>query len=93
VKIAVDVCVGKKGVAILRAAGHEVLEAEHAEPDRDWFARALKAGVDLVIANDRDLEILCYDANVQFFRVWRGHSGKLTALRVLERLARKRGTP
>lgn len=68
-KIAVDVCVGNKGIAILRAAGHDVVVvADHAESDRSWFARALTAGADLIVARDYDLEILAYDHNVDFCR-------------------------
>lgn len=84
-KIAVDVCVGRRGVQILREAGHEVLEAQHGESDRDWFKRALAWGAELVVANDADLSIMAYDHRVKFFRARTGHSGKLTACRILLR--------
>lgn len=84
-KIAVDVCVGRRGVQILRDAGHEVLEAQHGESDRQWFARAMAWGVELVVANDADLSILAYDHRLKFFRARTGHSGKLTACRILLR--------
>ena len=90
-KIAVDVCVGKKGIARLREAGHEVLEAMQAEPDREWFARALAWGVELVVSPDSDLNILCYDANIPFIRVKQKHGrGKGIAGMVLEKIARRR---
>lgn len=88
-KIAVDVCVGRRGVRLLRKAGHEVLQAEHGERDDAWFARALKFGVELVVACDNDLSILAYDHNVRFFRAISGHSGGLTAQRVLLRYPKK----
>lgn len=75
-RIAVDVCVGKKGIALLRDAGHDVVvEAEHCESDRSWFARAVAAKVDLVIAADNDLEILCWDNEVDFCRAGNGLTG------------------
>ena len=85
-RIAVDTCVGKRGCAVLEHAGHQiVVEAEEGEMDRVWFARALKAGVDLIVSCDSDLEILCYDHNVEFFKAEQKHSGLLTAQRVLLR--------
>lgn len=85
-KIAIDTCVGKRGRALLEHAGHQVVvEAEECEMDRVWFARALKAGVDLVVSADSDLEIHCYDHNVAFFKAAQKHSGFLTAQRVLLR--------
>jgi len=90
VKIAVDVCVGTRGIKVLRAAGHNVVAiAEAAESDREWFARALAAGVELVIAVDGDIEILCYDNRVEFFRHRRSESGKQAAQRLVQRLARR----
>jgi hypothetical protein len=84
VKIAVDTCVGKKGIALLRAAGHEVVvEAGQGEMDHVWFARALAAGVDLVVSSDSDLSIHCYDHRVEFFCAKQKHRGVLTVQRVL----------
>lgn len=83
-KIAVDTCVGKRGRALLERAGHEiVVEAEQGEMDHVWFARALKAGVELVVSADSDLEVHCYDHKIEFFQAQQKHSGLLTAQRVL----------
>lgn len=89
-KIAVDVCMGARGVRCLRAAGHEVLEAEHGERDRDWFARARAWGVELIVSPDSDLEILAYDNRVRFFRVRcaRKFRGRDIAEAVIAMLAR-----
>ncbi len=85
-KIAIDVCIGKRGVKLLEGAGHQIIvEAESGEMDRVWFERAPREGVDLVVSPDSDLEILCYDHAVPFFKVKRGHSGVQTAQRVLSR--------
>lgn len=85
-KIAIDTCVGKRGRALLEHAGHQVVvEAEEGEMDHVWFARALKAGVELVVSADSDLEIHCYDHNINFFQAQQKHSGLLTAQRVLLR--------
>lgn len=90
-RIAVDVCIGRDGVSLLRWFGHDVVvEAEHCEADRDWFARALKAGAELVISPDVDLEILAYDYNVKFFRPKSGQSGVEAAHSVVNEVARKR---
>ncbi len=84
-RVAVDVIVGRVGVKLLRAAGHVVVaEAQPAEPDRDWFARALKHGAEFVIAADKDLSILCYDHRVEFFRANAGHRGRVTAKRFIQ---------
>ena len=89
-KIAIDTCVGKRGRALLEQAGHQVVvEADQAEMDQVWFARALEAGVDLVVSADSDLEIHCYDHNVEFFKAEQKHSGLLTAQRVLLRYPTK----
>ena len=89
-KIAVDVCVGRVGANILRRAGHViVVTAGHGEGDEDWFARALAAGADVIISTDRDLEILCYDNRLPFFKARAHHSGRVTAERLLQRLASK----
>ncbi len=87
--IAVDVCVGQRGVALLREAGHTVVEAEHAEPDRVWCARATAAGVEMFISGDNDIEIYAYDNNVPFFRARRTVSGIVTAQRFLSRDKRR----
>ncbi len=89
-KIAVDVQVGRRGVAQLRAAGHDVLKADHGEPDREWFARAQAWGAELVVSPDGDLEILCYDNRVAFFkvRVAKKHGGRDIADAVLAHIAR-----
>lgn len=85
-RIAVDTCVGKRGCALLERAGHQiVVEAEQGEMDHVWFARARKAGVELVVSCDSDLEVHCYDHNVKFFQAKQKHSGLLTAQRVLLR--------
>jgi len=68
VKIAVDVCLGHRGIAMLRTACHEVLEAEQGERDRDWLARARAAGAQLLVSADADIEIFAYDANIHFVR-------------------------
>jgi len=88
-KIAVDVCIGRDGAKLLRYFGHEVIEAEHAESDRDWFARAITAGAEYFISADADIEILAYDANVRFFRAKQGVSGLVTAQRFLSRDKRR----
>lgn len=85
-KIALDTCIGKKGADLLRAAGHEiVVVAREGEADRVWFYRALGRGAELVIAADNDLEILCYDHRVEFFRAHQKHSGEHTARCALQR--------
>jgi hypothetical protein len=85
-KIAIDTCVGKKGRALLESAGHViVVEADQGEMDHVWFARALKAGVELVVSADSDLEVHCYDHNIKFFQAKQNHTGLLTAQRVLLR--------
>lgn len=84
VKIAIDTCVGIRGRLFLERAGHDVVvEAERGEMDQIWFARALKAGAELVVSADSDLEIHCYDHRIEFFRAKQRHSGLLTAQRVL----------
>ena len=82
-KIAVDVCVGRQGVAALRAAGHEVLEAEHAERDREWLARARSFGAELLVSPDTDVEIYAYDAKIPFVQARSGERGVSLARRVL----------
>jgi hypothetical protein len=92
-KIAIDTCVGKQGRALLERAGHEiVVEAEQGEMDRVWFGRALAAGVELVVSADSDLEILCYDHNIDFFQAEQKHRGFLTAQRVLLRYPARKAT-
>lgn len=81
-RVAVDVHIGIHGAAELRNAGHEVVViAAAGESDREWFARAMRMRTDAVISPDTDLEILCYDANVAFFKAWthRGLTGKEVA--------------
>lgn len=69
-RIAVDIQFGDGDVWNLRRQGFDVVvRAEHAEPDRDWFARAMAAGAEFVCSPDSDLEILAYDANVRFVKV------------------------
>lgn len=89
-RIAVDVCIGRRGVAMLTAAGCEVLEAQPGEAERDWFARAIAWGVELVVSPDQDLAILCYDQRVAFSRAKRGHKGHVTAAAVVAALSRHR---
>ena len=86
-KIAVDVCVGDRGTAILRDAGHEVIEAAHCESDRDWCARALAAGVEMFVSADADIEIYAYDVDVRFFQARQRDSGIVTAQRVLAQIS------
>jgi len=89
-RVAVDVCVGRKGINRLREAAHEVVvEALPCESDRDWFTRALIARAEVVISTDRDISILCYDHRVDFFRARPGHSGWVTAERFIQRYARR----
>lgn len=84
-RVAVDVLVGRVGVRLLHEAGHVIVaEAQPAESDRDWFARAMDRGVEFVIAADNDLEILCYDHRVHFFRAKYGHRGRVTAERFIQ---------
>lgn len=85
-KIAVDVCLGRRGAALLRAAGHEVLEAEHGEPDRVWLTRARKTGARLFVSADADVEIFAWDADIAFIRAGQGENGESLARRVLARL-------
>lgn len=82
-KIAVDVCVGRRGVNILRAAGHDVLEAQHGESDRSWFHRAMAWGAKLVVSADADIEILAYDNRVPFHRAPQHTDGRHVAWGVL----------
>ena len=82
--IAVDVCLGARGAAILRDAGHSVIEARHGESDREWTGRALGAGVELFVSGDSDVEIIAYDADVRFIRTREGERGVALAIRVLE---------
>lgn len=87
-RVAVDVCVGRVGIDLLHAAGHVVIvEAQHGEPDRDWFARAREHDVEVVIAADKDLAILCYDHRVEWFRAQPGDSGRVIAERFIRRYA------
>jgi hypothetical protein len=84
VKIAVDVCIGPRAQQHLRDAGHEVVAAaEHGEPDRQWFARALQAGVEIVISADSDIEILAYDARVEVFKPAQGERACFVVARLL----------
>ena len=63
-----DVCVGRRGVALLRRDGHDVVVvADLGEPDREWFARAVARGVEVVISPDRDLKFLAWDARIEIF--------------------------
>lgn len=81
-RVALDVTVGNAGATILREWGHEIVSiAEPGEPDRAWFQRAIRRGVQVVIAMDVDLEILCYDNCVEFFRHRQGESGMTAAIR------------
>ncbi len=86
--VAVGVVVGRADVRLLRDAGYDVIEAKHGEPDREWFERALVGGVGCIISADSDLEILCYDHRIEFFRAREGHSGQLTAERFILRYGR-----
>lgn len=65
--VGVDVQIGKRGRLALEAAGWVVIAAEHGEPDSEWFRRAVAAGATWVIAIDRDLEILAYDARIKCY--------------------------
>lgn len=85
-KIAVDVCVGVAGMKLLRKYGHDVLTAENAEPDHDWFARARAWGAELIVSPDNDLWILCWDHNVEFFRARQGLAGLQIAHELLRYL-------
>jgi len=93
-RVAVDVLVGRVGIKLLHAAGHEVVvEAQPAEPDRDWFARAQACGAEVVIAADKDLRNLCRDHNVNFFKANSRHRGRITAERFIQQhIARVAGT-
>lgn len=83
-KIAVDVCIGRDGRHLLQWAGHEVVTvARQAEDDRAWFARALRARVEVVISQDSDLEILAYDAAIDLFKPVSGESEVVTVTRFL----------
>ena len=87
-RVAVDVCVGRAGIRLLRAAGHEVVaEAQPGEPDHAWFARAQALGVEYVIAADKDLAVLCYDHRVEFFKAKAVHRGRVTAERFIQQHA------
>ena len=88
-RIAIDVCVGKRGAELLRDAGHEVIAAEHGESDRDWFTRAIAWGAELFVSADVDIEIYAYDFNVEFFQAKRGQSGTRTALNLLIEMGRR----
>lgn len=90
-RVAIDVCIGRAGADLLRWYGHDVVvEAEHGEMDRDWFMRALRAGVDLIISPDSDLEILAYDHNVKFYRPRRGHNETQAVQAVQNEIERRR---
>lgn len=69
-KIAVDVCIGSRGVSALECAGHHVVWcAAHGARDEVWFAHALRCGAELFISADIDIEILCWDHKVEFFKI------------------------
>lgn len=81
-RVAVDVCVGHRGIALLRNEGHEVVAiADEGERDDTWFRRAMRLGAEAVISTDTDIEILCYDANIKFFRALQGVKGHVNARR------------
>lgn len=83
-RVAVDVIIGNVGIRRLQAAGHEVVAvAQPAEPDREWFDRALAAGAEFVIACDKDLAILCHDHNIAFYRARWGVKGRINAERFI----------
>lgn len=85
-KIAVDICIGRRGIAALEAAGHQVVWcAEHGERDEIWFAQAMRRGAALFISADRDIEILCWDHNVEFFKVEQFESDVDAVERLLRR--------
>ncbi len=87
-RVAVDVCIGARGIRGLLRAGHEVVTIAHpGEVDRTWFARAMANGAEVVISADSDLEILTYDAGVRLFRPRRGDPDK----RTVSRFVRKHG--
>lgn len=86
--IAVDVCIGTRGVRALERAGHTVVRcAEHGERDEVWFAAALRCEAALVISGDSDIEILCWDHNVEFFKARRHESDVDVVERLLVHLS------
>jgi hypothetical protein len=90
-KIAIDVGIGKRGAEILRAAGHEVLEAEHGEMDSIWLERTKAEGARLYVSADADVSIYAYDRNVPYLQARQGESGADLARRVLTFLADTKG--
>lgn len=84
-RLAIDVIIGKRGARLLEEAGHiVVVEAQHAERDYDWFMRAVEHGVEVVISQDSDLKILCYDHRVAFLRAKSNLSGRENAQRAID---------
>lgn len=83
-RVAVDVCIGRRGIKVLTDAGHQVVAvAQAAEPDRQWFKRAMAEGVEVVISGDSDLAVLCYDHRIRYIRAKDGVKGKEMALRAV----------
>lgn len=55
--VAVDVQVSARSIATLERAGFRVaVAAEHGEPDRRWFVRAVAAGCDVVVTPDHEVQ-------------------------------------
>jgi hypothetical protein len=74
-RVAVDVQVPRRFIAAVEFWRVRIVAtAEHAEPDRVWFERALKAGAQGVVSPDRDLEILCYDHRLRWLQLPYGRS-------------------
>lgn len=83
-RVALDTCIGKRGEKLIRDSGHEVVAvAEEAEPDQSWFNKALAKDVEVIIACDADLEILCYDNKIRFFKKREDESGVDVAKRFI----------
>jgi len=70
VRIAVDVAVGTTAILFLRKRGIKVVVcAEEAEPDESWISRALEAKVEVIVSDDREVQmtaklegLLCVDS-------------------------------
>lgn len=70
IRIAADVQVGARCRAGARRLGVDVVvSARRAEPDEQWFRRAMLARVRAVASPDYDLERLCRDAGVPWIQL------------------------
>lgn len=56
IKIAVDQCVGYRGIKWLKKQGYEVVyAAKHAQPDAEWVSHAFHLDALVIISGDMDI--------------------------------------